>query len=158
MESSLAYGLSGIWGDHQNDVWAVGEKGTLLRYDGETWTEMSSGTSHSLNALWGSDYDNVFAVGDTGIALHYDGDKWNGMNSGTLRDLYAVRGVGLSDVFAVGESGTVLRTMMEWTGTIWRPAHRGTTCSAYGLATMMMSSLSVNQASYCTTTVETGKP
>ncbi len=63
--------LDGIWGSGPNDVFAVGHSGTIVRYGGASWSEMSSGSSKRLNAVWGSGRYDVFAVGDDGTVLHY---------------------------------------------------------------------------------------
>ena len=39
--------LYGVWGASPTDVFAVGENGTILHYDGSSWESMSSGVSLS---------------------------------------------------------------------------------------------------------------
>ena len=43
--------LVSVWGSGPTDVWAVGEGGTILHYDGGTWTDMSD-PSLSTSLLW----------------------------------------------------------------------------------------------------------
>ena len=59
--------LSGVWGNSGSDVFAVGEGGTILHYDGESWSAMSSGTTNWLNSVWGSSGGDAFdgIVGDS---------------------------------------------------------------------------------------------
>jgi photosystem II stability/assembly factor-like uncharacterized protein len=71
--------LYGIWGYSPTDVFAVGEDGLILRYDGETWSEMDSGTQWALHGIWGSSSEDIFAVGYAGTILHYDGISWTSM-------------------------------------------------------------------------------
>lgn len=70
--------LHALWGASANDVWAVGELGTVLHYDGTSWTPSSVawplGTKAHLNGVWGSGPDDVWIVGD-GIVLHFTGHK-----------------------------------------------------------------------------------
>ena len=66
-------GLYGVWGSSGSNVFAVGDSGTILHYDGSSWSAMSSGTSNSLSGVWGSGGSDVFAVGTAGTILHYDG-------------------------------------------------------------------------------------
>jgi hypothetical protein len=103
--------LYGIWGSGPNDVFAVG--GTILHYDGTSWSAMASGTSAVLLGVWGSSSTNVFAVGAGGggvsvppnvkVILHYDGTSWSAMTvppgPGTFGGLW---GSSATDVFAVG--------------------------------------------------------
>jgi hypothetical protein len=63
----------GVWGSSGSDVFAVGNYGTIVHYDGATCTAMSSGTSVWLSGVWGSSGSDVFAVGEGGTILHYDG-------------------------------------------------------------------------------------
>ena len=62
-----------IWGSSSTDVYAVGDGGTILHYDGNTWSNMPSGTSDTLSAVWGSSSSDVYTVGTNGIILHYSG-------------------------------------------------------------------------------------
>ena len=54
------------------------DDGTILHYDGSTWSAMlPSGTTSKLFKVWGSSGSDVFAVGDKGTILHssgYDAD------------------------------------------------------------------------------------
>ena len=79
--------LCGVWGSSGSDVFAVGHYGTILHYDGSSWSPMNSGTSYHLRGVWGSSGSDVFAVGHSasgiGIILHYDGSGWSPMDSGT---------------------------------------------------------------------------
>jgi hypothetical protein len=49
------------------DVYAVGSRGTILRYDGTGWNEMASGTDERLDAVWGTASSDFYAVGSYGI-------------------------------------------------------------------------------------------
>jgi hypothetical protein len=45
--------LLGIWGQDRDHVWAVGFNGTMMRWDGQAWSLMDSGTSQTLFAVTG---------------------------------------------------------------------------------------------------------
>jgi photosystem II stability/assembly factor-like uncharacterized protein len=107
-------GLYGVWGSSPGDVFAVGDAGTILHYDG-TWSTMSPLSATLLN-VWGSSDNDVFAVGMLGAILHYDG-TWSAMSSLTTNNLWSVWGSSASDVFAVGEGGTILH--YEGSGSTW---------------------------------------
>jgi hypothetical protein len=70
MSSGTGDTLDGVWGSSGSDVFAVGEDGTILHYDGSSWSSMSSGTGEWLYGVWGSSGSDVFAVGDSGTILH----------------------------------------------------------------------------------------
>ncbi|MGB8829766.1 MAG: hypothetical protein WCC72_10130, partial [Dehalococcoidales bacterium] len=51
--SSYPVPLWDIWGSSGSDVFAVGGLGTILKYNGKTWTNTSSGTTNDLWGVWG---------------------------------------------------------------------------------------------------------
>jgi hypothetical protein len=63
--------LRGIWGNSATNVFAVGEGGMILHYDGKAWKKTTSGTTNDFNGVWGSSAADVFAVGNPGTILHY---------------------------------------------------------------------------------------
>jgi hypothetical protein len=107
-----------VWGSGPNDVWAVGDAGTILHWNGTAWTGVPSGTGNDLYGVWGSGPNDVWAVGAGGTVLHWNGTAWTGVSSGTTNYLRSVWGSGASDVWAVGDAGTIL----HWNGTAWTRA------------------------------------
>jgi hypothetical protein len=61
--------LDDLWGTGPKDVFAVGENGTILHYDGTEWTIMTP-TDRTLLGVWSSGPSDAFAVGNGGIILH----------------------------------------------------------------------------------------
>ena len=55
--------LRAAWGTSRTDVFAVGQAGTILHYDGARWSAMASGTSQWLYGVWGTSSTNVYAAG-----------------------------------------------------------------------------------------------
>jgi hypothetical protein len=118
MVSGATCSLSGVWGSSATDVFAVGEGGTILHYNGSSWTPMASVTTADyldLSGVWGISGTDVFAVGDgydpvlgTITILHYDGSAWSPVDSGTINPLSGIWGISGTDVFAVGDGGTIL--------------------------------------------------
>ena len=121
--------LDGVWGSSDSDVFAVGDNGTILHYNGTTWSRMSSGTNQYLFGVWGSSATDVFAVGDNGTILHYNGTTWSLMFSDPNKYLFGVWGSSDTDVFAVGLDGTIL----HYNGTTWIPMSSGTDESLEGV-------------------------
>jgi hypothetical protein len=52
-------------------VIAVGDEGLILRFNGSTWTKMTSNTTSNLLAVWGLSPSNIYAVGENATILHY---------------------------------------------------------------------------------------
>jgi hypothetical protein len=115
--------LYGVWGSSGSDVFAVGSGGTILHYNGGTWSSMTSGTTNYIYGIWGSSGSDVFAAGSGGTILHYNGSTWSSMASGTTNNIYGIWGSSGSDVFAVGSGGTIL----HYNGSAWSAMTSGTT-------------------------------
>ncbi len=105
--------LNAVWGSGTNDVWAVGEKGTILHRVNGTWLQVSSGTTNDLYAIWGTSATNIWAVGDKGTILHWDGVRWapSPGYTGTSAPFYRISGTGPNDVWTTGG--------WHWDGTSW---------------------------------------
>jgi len=110
--------LKGIWGNSENDIYAVGgmnDTETLIfHYNGFEWSVVDHNFSGYLFDIWGSGPDDVFAVGMEGLIIHWDGDSWNEMDSGTSLFLEGVWGDGQNKVFAVGEDSILLYENNSW--------------------------------------------
>ncbi|MDM8549267.1 hypothetical protein QUF72_04280 [Desulfobacterales bacterium HSG2] len=114
--------LYDVWGTSAENVYVVGQSGTILHYDGETLTLMESGTYFELRGIWGSSADDIFAVGGGGTIIRYDGKEWTPMDSGSDAWFNSVWGVSGSDVFAVGDGGVIL----HYDGKQWTRMNSGT--------------------------------
>ena len=55
-----------MWGSDATNVWAVGDGGTILKWNGGAWSPQISGTAQFLYGVWGGDATNVWAVGNGG--------------------------------------------------------------------------------------------
>jgi hypothetical protein len=126
---SYSYGLNAIWGNASRDLYAVGEYGMVLHYDGREWSVVRYGEEGGFNDVWGSSAGRVFAVGHDGAILHCDGQRCARMASGTAVRLNAVWGRGWYDVYAVGEAGTVL----HFDGRKWSSILSGTNRTLHGV-------------------------
>lgn len=125
-----AYTLRGVWGSSANNVFAVGDGGVVLRYDGAAWTRMATGTTAQLNRVWGSSATNVYAATSTGRLLRYNGTAWS-LVAGVQAPgaLWSVWGSSASDVYAVGDGGIVFR----YNGTSWQRVRLPTREVLYGV-------------------------
>jgi hypothetical protein len=105
----------------ENDVYAVGDGGTIVHYDGRSWELMKSGISENLFGVWASSATgNVFAVGEGGKALRFacPGDaplpsqEWAPLPCANRilstvpgRELYGIAAVGTKDALIAGTGG-----------------------------------------------------
>lgn len=124
------YTLRGVWGSSASNVFAVGDGGLVLRYDGTSWTRMTTGTTAQLNRVWGSSATNVYAATSTGRLLRYNGTAWSfvpGVQGPGA--LWSVWGSSASNVYAVGDGGIVFR----YNGTSWQRVRLPTREVLYGV-------------------------
>ncbi len=133
--SGTTASLFGVWGISASSVWAVGNSGTILHFNGTAWKSVSSGTTQDLLAVWGTSASDVWAVGGGGTILHFNGVNWSSVASATNLYLYGVWGTSASNAWATGQSGTIL----HYNGTDWSSVSSGT---AQGLYTVWGSSAS----------------
>ncbi len=68
--------LNRLWGTGPSDVWAVGEGGTILHFDGTRWSRVPSGTANSLLAIGGRAAGDAWAIGNRRTLLRLSGGAW----------------------------------------------------------------------------------
>lgn len=92
--------LTSVFAIDANNVFAVGENGAILKYDGTDWSKMSSPTTQYLNSVVGFSSSDVWAVG--GEVVHYNGSSWSKVNIGSTEVLLSVFGLNGNSVYACG--------------------------------------------------------
>ena len=111
--------LHAVTGD-RDDVWAVGDRGTIVGWhDGAPHVDVSGTTQH-LRGVWIDAPGRAWAVGDGGVMLRYRDGAWHSVPGGSA-PLYGIWGAGPGDAWAVGEAG-ILRLV----GEAWTPVAGGT--------------------------------
>ncbi|MBW2735833.1 MAG: hypothetical protein JRH20_25895 [Deltaproteobacteria bacterium] len=105
--------LSALWGA-EDQVWAVGAQGRVLRREAGLWRAEDAGCSEHLTAVWASS-DDVWVVGYSGTVLHYTGARWGKVEVPTSALLTGIWGRSATEIWIVGEAGTILRfDGMSW--------------------------------------------
>jgi hypothetical protein len=108
--------LFSVWGTSATDVWAVGQPGVILHWDGSDWDLQTIG-EHVFTDVWGTAANNVFAVGHGGVIYRYNGSSWSSMDSGSEENFYAVGTGPYNEIYACGERGNVRRLNgSSWVG------------------------------------------
>lgn len=98
-----------VHGRSERDVWMVGAKGLVLRWDGVMLQRITTGVSADLNAVWAGP-DEVWIVGGKGTVLTGSASTLSSARS--LRDqtdLYAVHGGPDGRVWIGGAGGLAYR-------------------------------------------------
>ncbi|MBI5487551.1 MAG: DUF4215 domain-containing protein [Deltaproteobacteria bacterium] len=107
--------LYAVGGSAPDDVWIVGDAGTILHWDGAAWTSTTSGT-RALRGVWAAGASDAWAVGDAATIFSWDGSGWSAESAGgAVANLFGVWGSSTDDIWAVGRGGAVLhRTAGAW--------------------------------------------
>jgi hypothetical protein len=71
-----------IWGVSGTNMFGVGKSGTIVHYDGHTWTKMTSNTTVDLQDIWGIDGSHIWATGFNNsdghcVVLQCNGTSWS---------------------------------------------------------------------------------
>ena len=108
--------LWAVAGAAHDDIWAVGDHGEILHYDGVSWEQQETILDGNFNfrsiTVAG---DHVFA-GAYGFRIgHFDGVSWTGQYLSELSNVNALWAADSADVFGVTDFGTVL----HYDGTAW---------------------------------------
>jgi len=122
--------LLSVWGAGPDEVWAVGDRGRVLRYDGAAWHLADPGPTDYLAGVWGTAPDDVFVAGYNGRVLRFDGGRWWLLPTGVTNDFNGIWASGPKDAFAVGDRGVIL----HYDGTCWTPQATGTTDLFFGVS------------------------
>ena len=84
--------LHRAWGTSGRDVWAVGNAGTLMHFDGAQL--VNERVTHEPDAArnLGASASDVWAVGHRGTIVHFNGTSWSLVDAPLRADLHAVVG------------------------------------------------------------------
>lgn len=125
-----------VFGLDDDDVWAVGEEGTIVHWDGAELTTTTAPVSSTLSGVWGTSSSDLWAVGGktsgeaelNDMILHCtgdctSGDSWVQVEPGEVTggSYFKIWGSADDDVFLVGENGTI----QHWDGDAWTAQDSG---------------------------------
>jgi hypothetical protein len=120
MKTPTPAALNAVWGASENELFAVGASGTILRYRGEglDWSDDSANKSASstatLHSVWGRSASDVFAVGSSCVwglkggvwTKHKVPDPAKAGSELSSYTLYSVRGSPEAGVWASGDGAS----------------------------------------------------
>lgn len=133
--------ISNLWATSANDIWGVGQSGSLVHYDGQSWTKVSLGITRNLYAVWASSASDVWVVGASGYITHYNGSAWSPVSNGAVYDLNGIYGISANNVWAVGSNDAISGGRPEfwhWDGSSWGsidPGYNGSLTGVWASAT-----------------------
>jgi photosystem II stability/assembly factor-like uncharacterized protein len=134
------YAQPGMWlsnikmrGDQ--DGWAVGEAGLLMRYDGSVWHVVESPvlnqpqSINSLEMVPGTDGNLVWFVGSNGAVMRLENGSFSGPWSISSEPLTEVSFVSAENGWTVGDHGL----LAHWDGSNWSVEDSPTQAALYSL-------------------------
>lgn len=135
LDSALS--VQGVWGIDNNNVWAVGNSGTVGKWDGTSWIPQASGSGNTVWRVWGSKSIQVWAVGEpwagTGPIPNnlwkWNGSMWSPYPSGVDSALYRIWGIDENNIWAAGSKGKIVK----WDGAVWAVQPIDTVDDFYGI-------------------------
>lgn len=115
---------------------AVGNSGTILKYNGTTWTADVSGTTQNLFGVYVVSVNEAWAVGAAGVIRKWNGSTWSAATSPTATQLNAITMLDatLSGTaqkgWAVGNAGVAA----SYNGSSWSSNNTGSGNNMSGVA------------------------
>jgi hypothetical protein len=122
--------LRAVSGSREDFVYAVGDRGVIVKWDGATWKTEASGTDVNLCAVDVGPTGVAWAVGEQGICVRNEGDGWTQITTPVKTTLRGVRAVGARTAYAVGDHGCVVRFHEG----CWRKEDSGVTSDLFAVA------------------------
>lgn len=106
----FGYDLNAVFAVSATDVWAVGNVGSILRYDGKTWKRVESGTTADLLGVWARKANEVYFAAGAGGLLRFDGNAVSKMTTTaiTTGEITGVFG-GANNLFVTTRSSDAYR-------------------------------------------------
>ncbi len=94
--------LNAVWAANLNDVFAVGDNGTVLHRRDNVWTALTIPTTEDLRGVGGVSATDLWVTGTNGAVFHYDGETFTPRGS-FAADIHAVWAAASNDVWISGK-------------------------------------------------------
>ncbi|MBP7737006.1 MAG: IPT/TIG domain-containing protein [Spirochaetes bacterium] len=116
--------LNGVSALDATHVWAVGDNGTILFFNGTSWSPQDSGSTCHLHGISARTATDAWAVGFRSTVLHYNGTDWSPVDATTIggtphpdESLTSVCALGAQDVWVTSLS--FFTSLLHYNGTGW---------------------------------------
>lgn len=101
--------LYSVHGNSTNNIIAAGAAGTILEWDGTSWSADQSDTNMALRAVTSRPGGGDFSAGDNGaIVTRKMGKIWYSVKNNLAEQINGILETQLNGVFVVGNNGTLL--------------------------------------------------
>jgi hypothetical protein len=99
-----------------DDGWIVGDGGTILHWNGSSWTSVQCPVDTRLTSVFMRSSTDGVAVGVDGVTIFWNGTDWSNISIGNTVHLLDVVATTSTLCYAVGTSGSIIL----WNGTSWQ--------------------------------------
>ncbi|GAB3987234.1 hypothetical protein GCM10029978_105170 [Actinoallomurus acanthiterrae] len=119
LPASWSMPLKVVDASSSKNVWAFGEDGSIVRWNGKKWTlSKFTGRFHATDAEAISSSD-VWAVNGT-TARHWNGKKWATVK--LPANVGSIQAVSAKNIWAAGAIGAAKAAVIHWNGKSWKVA------------------------------------
>ncbi|MBL1215770.1 MAG: hypothetical protein HND52_20545, partial [Ignavibacteriae bacterium] len=90
-KGDTVYPLRAVWGSSPEDVWAVGDNGSLIHWNGIEWIKIKTDITEDISALYGTNQNDIYLAATSGnhsALYHYNGTEWLKQND--ILGMYAI--------------------------------------------------------------------
>ncbi len=99
--------LNGLSAVSATDIWAVGESGKIIHYDGVSWIEIADVGSVDLLSIAMVSATDGWAVGSSGKIYHYNGTTWSQFTDVGSQNLNSISMLSSTYGWIVGGNGEI---------------------------------------------------
>lgn len=117
--------LNHVYGFSPTLALAVGNTGTIVRWDGQKWTQVPSGTIQNLNKVWGASADGIWIAGAGGTLLYSDDQGLTWTQNATINAFVVTAGANYVAIW--GSSATDFWIIENVLGEFWHTNTGGLT-------------------------------
>ena len=114
--------LRAVYAAAANDVWAVGDEGTIVHYDGQAWTFAAGwapdDTKGPFTSVSGRSASDVWAAG-SGATLHYDGNSWTASSDPVAMQVQSICPGQGNQEWAASANGVIHYDGSSWQAMPW---------------------------------------
>lgn len=99
-----------------SNVWAAGSAGTIIHFDGTSWTKHTDTGNETWSAMDFISSSDGWVAGSNGSVAHWNGSSWSESSVPSAADITSLAMVASDNVWAVGLSGRI----WHYDGSVWR--------------------------------------
>lgn len=130
------FDMKDMWGTSSSDLWIVGDRGSIVHFDGQTWTGIKSigeppfsqlGDGAAFGSVHGTAWNDVWVLGQYNQLLHFNGQKWSGIAYDGKVKAHTLWAQAPCDVWLFGEGGQA----SHFDGRGWTDMNVGSTATLY---------------------------